>query len=170
MENICEYIHPRAYFSTFPKLTTGRKMKKHTFLSLLLGFLLFVVGFKSHAETYHGDYCWQVLKNDVPAWVYRFGVYEKEGGHYALYGREDNGLGDITAAHGNATLVESNIKMTIIGSGFTEQFGVWSETLNAILDSATLSGSWHALGVSYNNNGVPSQYYANGNINLITCP
>ena len=145
-------------------------MEKHIFLSLLFSLLLFSIASKSHAETYHGDYCWQVLKEEVPAWIYKFGVYEKEGGNYALYGKEDNGLGDITAVHGNATVVDTNIKLTIVGSGYTEEFGAWNETVSAVLSTSTLNGTWHAVGIIFDNSGSPRQYHTNGNINLITCP
>jgi len=144
-------------------------MKKHILLSLLFSFILFSIASKSYAETYHGDFCWQVLRNEAPAWIYKLGVYQKEGGHYALYGSEDNGVEGITAAHGNATVVDSNIKLTMVGSGHTEQFGTWNETFSAVLNISTLNGTWHSLGI-IDNTGTPILYHTNGNINLITCP
>lgn len=144
-------------------------MKTSLSFPALFGLLMFSMIPQSHAETYHGDFCWQVLINEVPAWTYQFGVYQKDGGHYALYGREDNGLGEITAAHGNAAIVGDQVKMTIQGSGHTEAFGAWHESVSAVLEAATLSGTWHALGVS-TDSGTPLQFHSNGNIRLIACP
>ncbi|SFP98118.1 hypothetical protein SAMN05216419_104124 [Nitrosomonas cryotolerans] len=148
----------------------NRKINKYIYLSLLVSLPLLTISFKSHAETYHGDFCWQILENEVPAWSYKLGVYEKEGGQYALYGTEDNGLGDITAAHGNAAVVGDNIKLIITGSGYTQEAGTWSETLNAMLSTSTLSGNWHVVGVLFDTSNTPQQYHSNGSIEPIACP
>jgi Zn-dependent protease len=145
-------------------------MKNHILMSLLFIFVLFTMTSKVHAETYRGDFCWQVFKGEDPEWTYRFGVYEKEGGHYALYGREDDGFGGITAVHGSAAIVGSDVKLAIISAGYSEAFGAWSETLSAILNFSNLSGVWHALGAIGDGSGSPRQYHTTGNINLITCP
>ncbi len=144
-------------------------MKKHIYLSLLLGLFLFPTASKSQ-ELYLGDFCWQIFKNEVPAWVYKFGVYEKEGRHFALYGLEDAGGGRITAAHGNAELVGGNIVMTVVGSGYEEASGAFNETFNAVLDAATLGGTWHSLGVLYDPDDNRNPFHSNGTISLITCP
>jgi hypothetical protein len=146
-------------------------MKKQIYLSLLIGLLMFTTTSKSHAESYLGDFCWQVTENETPVWIYKFGVYEKEGVHYALYGTGDDGNGGIAAANGNAEVVGSNIMMTIVGSGIDEQIGAWNETFSAVLSISTLSGTWHNMGAVYDNIGSPqAPYHTNGTIALITCP
>ncbi len=145
-------------------------MKKHIYLSLLLGLLLFTTTSKSQAESYLGDFCWQIFENEVPAWVYKFGVYEKEGRHFALYGTDNAGGGRITAAHGNAEIVDSNIVMTVVDSGYEEASGAFNETFNAVLDIATLGGTWHSLGVLYDPSDNRLPFHSNGTLSLITCP
>jgi hypothetical protein len=76
------------------------KNDENIFLSPLLGLFLISITFKSRAETYYGEFCWQTLINEVSAWIYKFGVSQKEGGNFVPYGREDNGLGEITPALG----------------------------------------------------------------------
>lgn len=146
-------------------------MKNHTLMSLLFTFILFSMASKVHAETYRGDFCWQVFKGENPVWIYRFGVYEKQGGHYALYGREDNGSGSVTAAHGSAAIVGSDVKLAIISAGYSEASDeAWGDTLSAILNISTLSGVWHALGAVSDGSESTRQYHITGNINRITCP
>ena len=143
-------------------------MKKLIYLSLLIVLFFFATTSKLQAETYRGESCWQVSGGDN--WVYKFGVYEKEGGHYELYGTDDDGEGDITAAHGNAEVVGSNIKMTIVASGYEAGYGAWDETFNAVLSISTLSGTWHALGLVYDDSGSRLPYHTTGTITRITCP
>jgi hypothetical protein len=145
-------------------------MMKKIFLSPLLGLFLISITFKSHAESYYGEFCWQTLINEAPAWIYKFGVSRKEGGNYALYGREDNGLGEITPAHGNAIVVNDKIMLTILGSGHTKEHGAWSETVSAVLNVSTLSGIWHALGAIHDNSDSLRQFHSTGTINRIACP
>ena len=146
-------------------------MKNREYLSLLVGLFIFTMPFESQAESYLGDFCWQVTENEAPAWIYKFGVYEKEGVRYALYGTGDDGNGGIAAANGNAEIVGSNIIMTITGSGIGEQIGAWSETFSAIMSISTLSGTWHNIGTIYDNIGSPQDpYHNNGTLARITCP
>ncbi len=146
-------------------------MKKHICLSLLIGLLLFATTSKLQAESYLGDFCWQMIENETPVWIYKLGVYEKEGVHYTLYGTGDDGHGNIAAAHGNAEAVGSNIMMTIVGSGFDETNGAWKETVTAVLSVSTLSGIWHNMGASFDNTGSPQvPYHTNGTMAVITCP
>ena len=85
---------------------------------LVIAFLFF--GFNLNvnaAEKYLGEFCWQMDETppDVDGSViFKFGIYEKDGGHYALYGTDDTG----TAVHGNAEEVGGNIVMAIVSPGY----------------------------------------------------
>lgn len=157
--------------SSFLKQYWVKIMKKHACLSLLIGLLLFATTSKSQAESYLGDFCWQMSSNEIPVWIYKFGVYEKEGVNYALYGTGDDGQGGIGAAHGNAKTVGSNILMTIVGSGLDEVGGAWNETFTAVLSTSTLSGTWHNMGATHDNIGsAPVPYHTNGIVDPVACP
>lgn len=123
-------------------------MKKQIYLSIIVSLFLFTMASKAlAADKYLGEFCWQVFNSTgQPYWIYKFGVYEKEGRHLALYGKISYGANGPSASHGNAIVIGSNIKMTIVSSDYEEAEGeVWSETFTAILNATTLSGEWNAL-------------------------
>ena len=149
-------------------------MKKQIVLSLLIGAMLFTTSIKAQAETYLGELCWQVFNSDgEPFWTYKFGVYEKTGGHLALFGSVDypNNANDLSASHGNAIVVGNNIKVTIVSSDYEIAAGeVWSETFNAILNATTLSGEWNALSLETNDGITVQTVYQKGSMSPIACP
>ena len=146
-------------------------MKKHICLSLLAGLLFFATASKALAEKYHGEFCWQVFSSaGEPWWIYKFGVYEKEGGHLTLFGSVDYGANGISAAHGNAIFVGNNIKMTIVSSDYEDGDGeVWSETFTSVLSASTLSGEWNALSLESTDNVNAIPVVQKGTISLKTC-
>ena len=147
-------------------------MKKLIYLSLLVGLFLFTTTSKSQAEVYLGEFCWQVFDDvGAPDWIYKFGIYQKEGGHYVLYGTSSDSFTEV--AHGNAEIVGSKVKMVIVGSGVgsdSDPSYVWSDTFNAVLDISTLNGTWHVLGIDHDGVEGTTLDYINGTITSITCP
>jgi len=147
-------------------------MKKQLCLLLLAGLLLFATASKAlAAEKYHGEFCWQVFSSEgEPWWLYKFGVYEKEGGHLTLFGSVDYGANGISAAHGNAIFVGNNIKMTIVSSDYEDGDGeVWSETFTAVLSASTFNGEWNALSLQSTDNVNAIPVVQEGTISLTTC-
>ncbi|SFK68454.1 hypothetical protein SAMN05216302_101245 [Nitrosomonas aestuarii] len=140
------------------------------FLVLLTSFFLAVISPYSIAERYLGEFCWQVFnESNEPWWKYKFGVYEKEGGHFVLFGSVDY-ENTLSASHGNAILAGDSVKLTIISTDHEEGIEVWAETFAAKLNPSTLSGTWNALELVQRDNeeevfGVRQR----GSINLITC-
>ena len=77
--------------------------------------------------------------------IFKFGVYQKDGGHFVLYGTESSVDGE-KAVHGNAEVVGGNIVMTIISSGYdiTDPGDHWTDFISAVLDLDTKNGTFHA--------------------------
>ena len=147
-------------------------MKKHICLSLLAGLLLFATASKAlAADKYLGEFCWQVFNSaGQPYWIYKFGVYEKEGGHLSLFGSIGYGANGPSAAHGNAISVGGNIKMTIVSSDYEEAEGqVWSETFTATLNASTLSGEWNALSLETDDGINVITKFQMGSMSPIAC-
>jgi hypothetical protein len=147
-------------------------MKKQLCLLLLASLLLFATASKVlAAEKYHGEFCWQVFSNvGEPWWLYKFGVYEKEGGHLTLFGSVDYGANGISAAHGNAIIVGNNVKLTIVSSDYEDGDGeVWSETFTAVLSTSTFNGEWNALSLQSTDNVNVIPVVQKGTIDLIDC-
>lgn len=144
---------------------------KKLFLLLIVGSLPFLATTKSFADEYHGEFCWQVFSDSgEPFWRYKLGIYEKQGGHIALYGSIDYGANGISAAHGNAIFVGDSIKLTINSADYEEGIEVWAETFAAKLNGSTLSGTWNALTLEiFDDENVPSSVHQLGSINLIAC-
>jgi len=145
---------------------------KKLFLFLLTGSLLLLVVSKSFADTYHGERCWQVSgESGDPLWLYKFGVYEKEGGHLALYGTIDFGDNGISASHGTAVFSGDSIKLTITSADHEENFLVWAETFIAKLDRTNFSGTWNALSLEIDEGtSEVKATHQKGTINTMTCP
>ncbi len=123
---------------------------KQKHLMLILSFVLFSATSNAFAEEYHGEYCWQVFsQSGEPLWHYQLGLYEKEGGHLALYGVVDYGPNGNSASHGNAVFVGNNIKMTLVSADREEGIEVWAETFAAKLNPSTLHGTWNALTLEF---------------------
>ena len=144
---------------------------KQKLLLLALSFVLFSVTSNSFADKYHGEFCWQVFsESGDPLWRYQLGIYEKEGGHLALYGAVDYGTNGNSASHGNAIFVGNNIKVTLVSADREEGIQVWAETFAATLNSSTLSGTWNALTLEINDGEDTSgSVHQRGTINLIAC-
>lgn len=146
-------------------------MNNKQYHMLLSGLFLMLSPLDSFAEKYHGEFCWQVFsQSGEPYWKYRFGIYEKEGGHFALFGSIDYGDNGISASHGNAIFVGDNIKLTIVSADHEEGVEVWAETFAAKLNKSTLNGTWNALTLEKHENerdvfGV----YQRGSINFVDC-
>ncbi len=139
-------------------------------MSIMFVLMCLVLSFKSAKaeEVYIAEVCFQVFDDvGAPDWIYKFGVYQKEGNHFALYGTDSF----TEAAHGNLELLGSQIRMTIVGSG-EDPFdsSAWSETFSAILDLSTLSGTYHVLGMESNSVGGVDLFHDHGTIGLTTCP
>ncbi|SER65517.1 hypothetical protein SAMN05421690_10493 [Nitrosomonas sp. Nm51] len=124
----------------------------------------------SLAETFRGEFCWQVFnQNNEPYWKYKFGVYEKEGGYFALFGSVDY-ENTLSAAHGNAILIGDSIKLTIVSSDREEGIEFWTETLAAKLSASTLSGTWNAIElVKRDGENDVFGSHQQGTINLVAC-
>ena len=144
---------------------------KQKYLMLVLSFVLFSVTSNSFADKYHGEFCWQVFsQSGDPYWRYQLGIYEKEGGHLALYGAVDYGTNGNSASHGNAIFVGNNIKVTLVSADREEGIQVWAETFAATLNSSTLSGTWNALTLEINDGEDTSgSVHQRGTINQIAC-
>ena len=158
-----------AYF-----LTSYGAKKMYRLLSIFLsGTLLFLASSQAYAEKYHGELCWQVFSDSRdPLWKYKFGVYEKEGGHIALFGSIDYGPNGLSASHGNAIILGNVIKMTIVSTDYEEsEKQVWNETVAVKLDKATLDGTWNTLSLE-NNDGEDEilGFRDKGTIELIAYP
>jgi len=140
---------------------------------LLTGILLFLGSASLYAEKYHGEFCWQVYTDsNEPLWKYKFGVYEKEGGHLTLFGSIDYGANGLSASHGNVITLGDTIKMTLVSTDYEESDKqIWNETVAVKLDSTTLSGTWNALSLEHNDGEDEVLGYRDqGTINLIACP
>lgn len=135
------------------------------FVVLVIVFLFFGFNLNAKAaETYLGEFCWQV---DVTSpysdsLIYKFGVYMKDGGHIVLYGTED---GEATI-HGNAEVIGGNIVMSIVSTGY-DIADHWTEFISAVLDLATLSGTFYAH--SLESDPVLTSRFT-GTMTLISCP
>lgn len=121
------------------------------------------------AEVFLGDFCWRILAQGEPiedGSIYKLGVYQKDGGHFALYGVFD----DDQAVHGSAERIGNTISLTLLGSAdYIDE--VVSETVKATLDSATLNGSSHSIGTSIDlNTNIIENFYVPHTMTLITCP
>ena len=145
-------------------------MHKHCLLFLVSLSLLLISSY-TFAEKYHGEFCWQVFnQSGEPQWKYKFGIYEKEGGHLALFGSIDYGDNGVSASHGNAILAGGNIKLTIVSTDHEEGVEVWAETFAAKLNPSTLSGTWNALTLEKaDNENEVFGVHQRGSINFIPC-
>ncbi|MCC6922389.1 MAG: hypothetical protein IT525_04885 [Nitrosomonas sp.] len=144
----------------------------HRLFSLLLtGTFLFLFSPPLLADKFHGELCWQVFSSKQEnLWRYRFGVYEKEGGHFVLLGSIDYGPNGPSASHGNAIVIGNSIKMTIVSTDYEDGNQVWSETVAVKLDSATLNGTWNALSLESDDGETEVLgFRSRGTINLVTC-
>ncbi len=140
------------------------------YLSLITGALLILFSTLSTADQYYGERCWQVFnESGEPYWKYKLGIYEKEGGHFTLFGSVDYG-NTLSASHGNAILAGGSVKLTLNSGDYEEGNEVWAETFAAKLDPSSLNGTWDALTLEKRDNendvfGV----HQRGTINLIAC-
>ncbi len=144
---------------------------KQLFLLLIAGLVMFLTTTNSFAEKYHGEFCWQVFsESGEPYWNYKLGIYEKEGGHVALYGSIDYGPNGISATHGNAVYIGDRIKFTLNSADYEEGMEVFAETFAAKLNSSTLNGTWNALTLEiFEDETFPSSVHQSGTISLIPC-
>ncbi len=160
-------------------------MTGHRSFSLLVGLILLGAIPESRADVYYGDICWQVNNATDISWqaggiqtsqqtssqaILRLGTYQKEGGHYALYGKASSiDMATVAAAHGNAEVQGNSILMTLTyaGAGSTDKF---NDIVNAVLDAQTLNGTFAEIGTHYNNSGPLGIHYGDGTMTKITCP
>ncbi len=142
---------------------------RRMFVVLVIAFLFF--GFNLNvkaAEKYLGEFCWQMDETppdvDGPM-IYKFGVYKKDGDHIVLYGTEDGE----TAAHGNAEVIGGNIVMTIVSPGYDiiDPSEHWTDFISAVLDPATLNGTFHAHAL-WSDTALPNHF--TGTMTFINCP
>lgn len=98
----------------------------------------------------------------------KVGMYAKEGGHYAFYGKVlDNNI----TVNGNAEVDGSNVLMTFVLSGIGAGSGDKSgEIGNAVLDASTLSGTFYWVGVNYPPAGDLGNHYDYGTMTKTSCP
>ena len=145
-------------------------MNKHCLL-ILTCISLLLVSPHTFADKYLGEFCWQVFnQSGNPYWKYKFGIYEKEGGHFALYGSVDYGENGLSASHGNAILTGGNIKLTIVSTDHEEGVEVWAETFAAKLNASNFDGTWHALTLESDENSSDiTGIHQRGSIKLIAC-
>ncbi len=145
-------------------------MKKQIYWPLLIALFLLTANSKVQAEVYLGEFCWQVFNpQGEPYWSYQFGLYEKEGGHFALYGSVYYDQNGPSASHGNAILIGNKVKMTIVSSDYEEGYGVWSETFSALLNQATLNGTWNSLSLEIDDGVNLLPVHQEGTIDNIPC-
>ena len=144
---------------------------KQLFLLLIAGLIMFSTATKSFSEEFKGEFCWQVFsESGEQFWRYKLGVYEKAGGHIALFGSIDYGPNGISAAHGNAVRVGDSIKMTINSADNEEGMEVFAETFAAKLNNATLNGTWNALTLElFEGQNQTTAIHQRGTINLVAC-
>lgn len=137
----------------------------------LFGSLFLLFPLQSFSEKYHGELCWQVFSSEQETlWKYKFGVYEKEGGHFVFYGSIDYGPNGPSASHGNAIVVGDAIKLTIVSTDYEDNDHVWNETLAVKLDRTTLNGTWHALSLESDDDSEEVLgFHSRGRINSIAC-
>jgi len=147
------------------------KMMNKRLCVILFCVFLMVVSSHSIAERFLGEFCWQVFNQDnEPYWKYKFGIYEKEGGYFALFGSVDY-ENTLSAAHGNAVLVGDSVKLTIVSSDREEGIEFWTDTFAAKLEPSTLSGTWNAIElVKRDGENEVFGVHQQGSISLITCP
>lgn len=129
------------------------------------------------ADTYLGDFCWTIPDRPDIDNLLKLGVYEKEGGHFTLYGTEtfsdEFGFKGIGAVNGNAEVVGNEILVTVTGTddGIDIIPTTFSSTIQATLDAGTLSGTVHIMGlVQYASEGDVLPFSIHGDMTLITCP
>ncbi len=144
----------------------------HKLSSILLSgaFLVFFAP-SALAEKYHGELCWQVFdESQRPLWKYKFGIYEKEGGHLTLFGSIDYGPNGPSASHGNAIVIGNTIKITIVSTDYEDGDQIWSETVAVKLNSDTLNGTWDALSLeSDDGQDDVLGFRSRGTVNLVAC-
>ncbi len=168
-------------------------MVKSMRFSLLVGVIMFDPGTQSLADTYHGDLCWQANYGTEISWqagdpsqssppttsqaALRLGTYQKDGGHYALYGRVSGSTeSTVYAAHGNAEANGDSILMTLVLGGVSSTDNPFSDIFTAVLNAQTLNGTFSAVGTHYTNSGQLGNssklgiHSGSGTLTLVTCP
>lgn len=160
-------------------------MKGHPSISLLAGLFLLGAAAELRADVYYGDMCWRASYASDISWqaggvqtsqpnssqeIFRLGTYQKDGGHYALFGKlsaEDGST--FTAVHGNAEASGDSVVMTLTlsGVGSTDKF---NDVFNVVLNAQTLNGTFTGVGTHYNNSGPLGIHYSDGTMTKITCP
>ena len=144
-------------------------MRKLVYSALLIGLILVIGASECQAEEYLGEFCWRLdITTSGASTIFKSGVYEKEGGHYVLYGKS---LDFNVAIHGNAERYGSNIVMTFVMSGVSPDTGdKFGNICNAVLDASTLNGTFYWVGTQYSPGGEVGNHYDYGTMTLITCP
>ena len=134
------------------------------------------------AETYMGDFCWEV---DMPVGdavdaIMKLSIYEKDGGQFALFGSvEATEVLLVLPVLGNAVVSGDKILLNALTSHVAQgeiegETGAVAEVWMAELDSVTLSGAFHGLSINFfeGEDDVDSAHAGHdpGTLTFITCP
>jgi hypothetical protein len=137
-----------------------------------LALVVFVLGTapEARAETFLGDFCWQINFQGSPGTgLLKLGVYEKEGGHFALYGTIFDGSAT-TPINGNAEIIDGQVLLTGLDSIFTSP-DIFSNVSNAALDLSTLNGSFSRMILEVDTAQTTFDVlFILGTLTLISCP
>ena len=122
------------------------------------------------AETYLGDFCWQMSFEGSPeTGSLKLGVYEKDGGHFELYGTISDD-GSTTAILGSAEIIGDEVYLTAVDSGFISDL-ILSNTTNAVLNASTLNGTFtRSFLVVDSETTFVDVFFSIGTLTLIDCP
>jgi hypothetical protein len=157
----------------------------------VMALIVFAIGFAPTAQakdkdTYLGEYCWNIIYPLYPGYVdvMQVGVYEKEGGHFTLYGTvtmfdPTHALRGTATVSGNMEMVGDEILVAAtraltlgpdapprdhprVGAGFFQ----------ATLDAVTLSGPLYDVGFGQNLDTlqVSGPWVDTATMTFTTCP
>jgi hypothetical protein len=140
-------------------------------VAIILAMTVLVLGFApktNAAETYLGEYCWQVYSAIADSTsLLKVGAYQKDGLHFVLYGTLTTP--DVTSTV-NGSLERINagdLRITAVTSGWIYGWPT-SLTISAYLDGSA-NGTWEGLGLIYDGS-LFYTLYDNGTMTLVACP
>ena len=113
-----------------------------------------------------GWMCWEYT-NSEGTQTLKFRVSNIGGGQYLLSGK--SGSGD-SIGHGSAVIKGDSVQMIITYSGKDNE-SMWIGTGFAVLDKATLNGTWEAIDTDrdYSGGKITTQYIP-GTFISVSCP
>jgi len=131
-------------------------------------FLFMTFGSVRAAGDFLGDFCWSVHPEDGSGVTVKLGVFHMGGGHYQLLGTAQTGTDGTYPAQGNAEIIEGKLHMSVImGDGNNNAMTTLHGT--AVLDPATLSGSYNMLHTGASKTGQSEIRYSTGTMTFIPC-